>query len=149
MHRVVRPSRRCLRLPGRAAAAFTLVEVMVVVIVIGVLATLIIPNLFRNVGRAQQNVARQKMATVEQAINMFLNDYGRYPQTLEELITRPADIPQEKWGQPILRARDLEDPWGRAWNYRFPGNNGPFDLYSYGADGQPGGESENADVVNW
>lgn len=130
-------------------SALSLIEVMVVVIVIGVIATLVIPNLFSNVGKAKQNVAKQKLASVEQAVQMFNYDYGRFPATLDELVTRPSDVPPERWSQPSLKAKDLIDPWGKPWVFRVPGDHGVFDLSSLGADGSPGGEGDNADVTNW
>ena len=129
--------------------AFTLIEVMVIVIVIGVIASIAIPTLFSNVGKAKGNVAKQRLASVEQAIHLFNSEYGRFPATLDELVTRPGDIEPEKWSEPTLKAKDLEDPWGNPWQYAVPGEHGVFDLSSQGADGAPGGEGENADVVNW
>lgn len=128
---------------------FTLIEIIVVVVVIGVLATLIIPNLLSRVGSAKQSVAKQKLASIEQAIQIFNYDYGRLPQTLDELVTRPGDIDADAWTEPTIKAKDLEDPWGNPWIYRYPGQHGVFDLLSHGADGQPGGTGEDADVVNW
>ncbi len=131
------------------ASGFTMVEIIVVVIVIGVLAALILPNVVGRIGQAKQSVAAQKIANIEQAVQLFQADYGRLPNTLEEVVNRPADIDAAQWQEPSIRARDLTDPWGNPWGYRFPGDHGVFDLYSYGADGQPGGEGENADVQNW
>ncbi|HEX7009352.1 MAG TPA: type II secretion system major pseudopilin GspG [Phycisphaeraceae bacterium] len=139
-----RPRRRRI-----AAAGFTLVEIIVVVIVIGVLATLIVPNLFSRVGKAKHSVAQQKLAALEQAIQIFSYDYGRYPQSLDELVNRPADIDPEKWTEPTVKDKDLIDPWGNPWGYRYPGDQSVYDLFSFGADGQPGGDGENADVTNW
>lgn len=133
----------------RVARAFTLVEVLVVVIIIGVLAAMIVPQFFGRVGQAKASVAKQKIATIESAIQVFQNDYGRLPRSLEELVSRPSDIPQEKWNAPTLKAKDLVDPWDRPFVYQAPGDHGVFDLYSPGADGQGGGDGENADITNW
>ena len=133
----------------RAAGAFTIVEILVVVIIIGVLATLVVPKFIGRIWQAKQNVARQKLQEIEKAIEIFRYDYGRFPEDLEELVTRPDDIPEEKWQEPTLKPKDLVDPWDRRFVYKSPGEHGAFDLYSLGADGQEGGESENADVVNW
>ena len=130
-------------------AAFTMVEIIVVVIIIAALAGLILPRFFGRVGTAKQSVAKQKLAEIEKAIDMFSYDYGRLPASLEELVNRPSDIPEEKWNAPSLRAKDLLDPWGREFLYQQPGEHGTYDLQSLGADGQVGGEKENADVVNW
>jgi general secretion pathway protein G len=130
-------------------AGFTIVEVLVVVIIIGVLATLIVPRLFGRVGQAKSGVAKSKITQIENAVEMFSNDYDRLPETLDDLVARPSDIPEEKWKEPSLRAKDLIDPWGRSFLYKCPGDHGRFDLYSLGADGQPGGEKDNADITNW
>lgn len=133
----------------RFRRGFTLVEIMVVVIIIAVLATLVVPMLYSRVGKARQSVARQKLASIEQAIQLFYYDYGRFPRELQALTTRPPDIDPSKWTTPTLKPEDLIDPWGNPWMYKYPGDHGVFDLYSYGADGQPGGENENADITNW
>lgn len=128
---------------------FTLVEILVVVIIIGVLAAMIVPQFFGRVGQAKASVARQKLATIETAVGMFQTDYGRFPRDLRELVNRPGDIPAEKWHAPTVKEKDLVDPWDRPFVYRFPGDHLTFDLYSLGADGQSGGDGENADITNW
>lgn len=133
----------------RIRMGFTMVEIIVVVIIIAALAGLILPRFFGRVGSAKQSVAKQKIAEIEKAIEMFSYDYGRLPASLDELVNRPSDIPEEKWNPPSLRAKDLLDPWGNEFLYQYPGEHGLYDLQSYGADRQPGGEKENADVINW
>ncbi len=128
---------------------FTIVEILVVVIIIAALATMIVPRFFGRIGKAKQSVAISKLRNIETAIEMFNNDYSRLPENLDELVTRPADILEEKWIPPTLRSKDLLDPWDRQYIYKQPGEHGAFDLYSYGADAQAGGKKENADVVNW
>ena len=140
---------RAQRQSQRRRRGFTIVEVLVVVLIIGVLATLIVPRLFGRVGTAKQAVAKQKVEVISQAICLFQGDYGRLPQSLDELVNRPGDIPEERWVQPTLRPKDLLDPWGRMLIYRCPGSHDVYDLYSLGADGQEGGEGDNADIVNW
>jgi general secretion pathway protein G len=128
-----------------------MVEILVVVVIIGVLAALVVPRFIGRVGQSKQAVAKQKCTAIEGAIEMFRNDYDRYPQSLDELLVRPSDVPEQKWNPPSLRSKDLIDPWGRSFLYKYPGDHGevPYDLYSLGADGQEGGEKENADVVSW
>lgn len=136
--------------PRRAASSgFTLVEVLVVVVIIAVLATMIVSQYFGRVGDAQHAVGKQRLAQIEQAISMFYLDYERMPVDLGELVTRPTDIEPEQWKPPTLRARDLLDPWGQPYIYRYPGMHGQFDLYSLGKDGQEGGQGENAPITNW
>ena len=128
-----------------------MVEIVVVVIIISVLAAMIAPSFFGRIGQAKQSVARQKVTEIEKAVEIFHHDYERYPQSLDELIHRPGDIDESKWQPPLLKSKDLIDPWGRAFVYKCPGDHSevPFDLYSLGADGKEGGEKDNADVVNW
>lgn len=131
------------------ALGFTLIEIMVVVIVIGVLAALVVPNFLGRAAKAKKAVAQQKIGNIETAINLFYQDYSRFPETLEELVSKPADITEEQWTPPSLKAKDLKDPWGNPFVYRYPGDHGAYDLYSTGADGQEGGEGDNKDINNW
>ena len=137
------------RAPQPSRRAFTLIEIMVVVIVIGVLATLIIPTLFGRVGKARTSVAKSKITSIETAIQLFEQDYGRFPETLQDLVSQPADVPADQWNPPTLKAKDLKDPWGNDFVYVFPGNNFTYDLSSLGADGVAGGEGEAADINNY
>ena len=131
-------------------SAFTLVEILVVLIIIAVLAGAIAPRLFKYVGQAKHGVAVQNVVEIEKAIEMFTYDYNRLPNTIDELVTKPADIPEDEWQLPILKKKQILDPWGRKYLYKCPGDHGnPFDLYSLGKDGVEGGEKEDDDVVNW
>ncbi len=132
-----------------ASRAFTLVEIMVVVIIIGVLAAMIVVPYFGKAGQAKHSVAKHDISVLESAVNMFQQDYGRFPANLSELVTKPADISDDKWSATGIKASNLNDPWGRPFNYTYPGTNWAFEITSYGADGQPGGEGENADINNW
>ncbi|MHC4717433.1 MAG: type II secretion system major pseudopilin GspG [Planctomycetota bacterium] len=133
----------------RKRTGFTITEILVVVVIVAVLATLIVPKLWGRIGWTRQRVAKGNLPRIETAIEMFGSDYGRLPDSLDELVHRPADIDEADWNDPSLRAKDLKDPWGREFIYVVPGEHGRYDLYSLGADGQPGGEKENADVNNW
>ena len=124
-------------------------EVLVVVVIIAVLAMMVSPTFIGQIGKAKHTVAKQKITAIETAITTFLIDYDRWPVSLDELVSRPADIPEAKWEHPPIKAKDLLDPWGRKFIYKQPGDHGLFDLYSLGKDGQAGGEKEDADVVNW
>ena len=133
----------------RRRAGFTIVEIIVVVIIIAVLATMIVPRFVGKIGKAKQSVAKSKLVEIEKAIETFSYLYGRFPETIDELVECPADIPEEKWEPPTLKAKDLADPWDRQYIYAQPGDHGLYDLYSLGADGEEGGEDENEDIVNW
>ncbi|QQE11151.1 type II secretion system major pseudopilin GspG [Planctomycetota bacterium] len=128
---------------------FTLIEILVVVVLIGVLMALVAPKFIGRIGQAKSAVAAQKIVSIESAISTFNLDYERYPENLRELIEKPADIEDAKWMPPSLKEKDLLDPWGNEIEYVFPGNHGYFDLISYGADSQEGGEGDNADITNW
>ena len=133
----------------RRNAGFTLLELLVVVVIIGLLAGFVAPRYFGQVGKSEVNVAKAQLDALEKALDQYRLDTGHYPSTelgLHALITRPANEP--KWNGPYLRKGVPLDPWGRPYLYRLPGEKGEFDLASYGKDGQPGGSGENADIVN-
>jgi general secretion pathway protein G len=128
---------------------FSLLELLVVVLIIGLLAGFVAPRYFGQVGKSEVNVAKAQIDALEKALDQYRLDTGHYPSAeigLEALITRPANEP--KWNGPYLRKGGPLDPWGKPYLYRIPGEKGEFDLISYGKDGQPGGSGENADIVN-
>ncbi len=129
-------------------SGFTIIEIMVVVVIIGVLAALVLPSFVGRIGQAKSSVAKQKLANIEQAIELFYTDCGRYPEEMDELFEPPSDL-EDKWHPPTIKRKDTIDPWERPYIYEYPGNNGVYDVYSLGADGTEGGEGENADIVNW
>ena len=131
----------------RKQAGFSLVELMVVVAILGILATVVAVNVIPKTITAIQTRARVDLSALRDAIDLYLIDVHRYPRSLDELIVAPADAPT--WGGPYLRARGIPvDPWGKPYVYRRPGADGaPYDLISYGADRLPGGEDEAADIT--
>jgi len=138
------------RLPGPdRAAGFTLLELLVVVVIIGLLAGFVAPRYFGQVGKSEVNVAKAQIDALEKALDQYRLDTGRYPSTelgLKALVERPADEP--KWAGPYLRKGVPLDPWGKPYIYRFPGEKGDFDVLSFGKDGQAGGSGEAADIGN-
>lgn len=137
------------RVPAATARGFTLLELLVVVVIIGLLAGIVAPRYFGQVGKSEVNVARAQIDALEKALDQYRLDVGRYPNTelgLKALVERPASEP--KWSGPYLRKDVPPDPWGRPYVYKVPGEKGEFDLLSYGKDGQPGGTGENADLTN-
>jgi general secretion pathway protein G len=133
---------------------FTLIEVLVVIVVIAILATLVAPNIFRNVGDARSATARTQIETFGTALDAYRLDNGTYPTTAQGLAAlwqRPSIDPPMNWKQPYLRKAIPKDPWGREYLYLSPGRVNPqsYDLQSLGADGKPGGEDENADIQSW
>ena len=136
---------------GATRAGFTLIEFLVVVTIMGVLAALIVPRFFGRVGQTRQAVAGANIRVLETKIMEFQVDCSRYPtagEGLQALVRKPADV-ADTWRGPYVKDKDIVDPWGNEFGYRYPAQRGlDFDLFSYGADGQEGGESEDADVWN-
>ena len=139
--------------PLRRTAGFTLVEILVVIIVIAVLATLVAPNVFRHVGRAKDSTARAQIEMLGSALEAYRLDNDGYPTTeqgLAALVKRPetAPVPRD-WRGPYLRRALPGDPWGSPYVYRSPGRDDPtgYELLTLGRDGREGGEGENADVA--
>jgi len=134
----------------RPVAGFTLLELLVVVLIIGLLAGFVAPRYFNQVGKSEINVAKAQIDALEKALDQYRLDTGHYPSTelgLVALVQKPQAEP--KWAGPYLRKEVPLDPWGKPYVYKMPGEKGAdFDLLSYGKDGQPGGTGENADITN-
>ena len=134
-------------------AGFTLVELMVVIVIIGLLATIVVINVLPSQDRAMTQKAKADIALIEQAVEMYRLNNMTYPTTgdgLQALVTAPAtltDPGRYQTGGYIKKLPD--DPWGRPYAYASPGQHGAFDISTLGADGAPGGEGENADIGNW
>ncbi len=130
---------------------FTLIELLVVVIIIGVLAAFVGPKIIGRVGQSQVTAAKNQIGALESSLDMFFIDNGRYPTTeegLEALNKKPDGA--KKWRGPYLKKKLPKDPWGNDYVYRCPGNDGrDYEIISYGADGEEGGEGDNADIVSW
>ena len=139
----------------RARGGFTLIEILVVIAVISLLAALVAPNVFRHVGTAKDAAARSQIEMLGAALDAYRLDNGRYPTTeqgLDALWQEPVANPRpNNWKGPYLRKAAPLDPWNNAYVYVSPGvvNPNGYDLVSYGADGQEGGEGEDADVTSW
>ncbi len=129
---------------------FTLLELLVVMVIIGLLAGYVGPRYFAQIGKSEIKVARAQIDAFEKALDQYRLDTGRYPaseQGLSALVTRPDNEP--KWAGPYLKKSVPDDPWGNKYVYRSPGEHGDFDLLSYGKDGKLGGTEEAADITNW
>lgn len=141
---------RLARHSSSYAPGFTLLELLVVVVIIGLLASFVAPRYFSQVGRSEIQVARAQIDALEKALDQYRLDTRRYPTSeegLKALLERPASEPF--WNGPYLRKGVPMDPWGRPYVYRTPGTRGEFDLVSYGKDGRAGGSGEDADLTNY
>ena len=139
------------RKPSKRMKGFTLIELLVVMVIIGLLGALVMPRLFKNVGKSKITAAKAQIAAFQTALGAYKLEVGTFPGTdegLQALRVRPLSAP--KWDGPYLPKEIPEDPWGNPYVYKFPGEHGDEpDIISYGADGREGGDGENADVLSW
>ncbi len=129
---------------------FTLIEIMVVVVILGILAALVAPNVIGRIGDAQTNAAKSDIRAIESAMKLYRMDNFRYPTTdqgIDALVQRPADA--KNWPPGGYLDKLPKDPWGEPYRYLNPGQNGEIDIFTLGADNQPGGEGVDADIGNW
>ena len=129
---------------------FTLLELLVVMVIIGLLAGYVGPKYFSQIGKSESKVAKAQIDAFEKALAQYRLDVGHFPTTeqgLNALVARPAG--EQKWEGPYLAKSVPLDPWGKPYLYKNPGQHGDYDLYSLGKDGVPGGTGDAADIVNW
>jgi general secretion pathway protein G len=134
----------------RRGRGFTLLELLVVMVIIGLLAAYVAPRYFSQVGKSEVRSAQAQIASLRNALDTYRLDVGSYPSTeqgLAALTTKPASA--GKWNGPYLQRAVPADPWGKPYQYRSPGEHGDYDLLSFGKDGQPGGSGEAADIKSW
>lgn len=142
------------RVPIRTiAAGFTLIEVLVVIVILGILAAVVVPRIMDQPDRARETAARQGVEALKTALEMYRLDNFTYPSTdqgLEALVERPTGLPAApNWKAGGYLDELPKDPWGRPYQYLYPGLHADYDVYSLGADGAAGGEGINADIGNW
>lgn len=137
----------------RLARGFTLIEIMVVVVIMGILAALVVPKLLSRTGESKIAAARVDISTVMQALKLYKLDNERYPtseQGLQALLAKPTSGPAAKgWKAGGYLEKMPKDPWGNPYQYLSPGIKGEVDVFSLGADGQPGGSGDDADIGSW
>jgi general secretion pathway protein G len=124
---------------------FTLVELLLVLVILALIAGLVLPGI---IGKAESaKVASTQITRLGMSVETFYLDTGVTPDSLQDLVEEPGDV--AGWNGPYVRNSLLKDPWGRDYVYRYPGEHGDFDIFSFGADGQQGGEGKNADITSW
>jgi general secretion pathway protein G len=126
---------------------FTLLEMLAVIVLLGIVATIVVRQVGGNVEKGKYGAGKAQMASLSMKIESYAMDVGSPPKSLADLVTKPAAA--KKWAGPYAKPSDLQDPFGNPFAYRTPGEHGPFDLIFLGRDGQPGGEGYNADLGNW
>lgn len=144
-------SRRGRRERPSVEAGFTLVEMLVVLGILALVATLVAPQVLKYLSKARSETAKVQISHIANAVELYYLETGRYPseqEGLAALMAAPAGT--TKWNGPYLKkSGGLTDPWGQPYAYRFPGKHGAFDIFTFGRDNAPGGEGESGDVVSW
>jgi len=135
-------------MPTSRRSGFTLIELIVVIALVAVLAAVVAPNLLGKATEANRKSTGIQLEKVANAVELYRLERGRYPEELIDLVKKPQGV--ERWNGPYIRKQSqLKDPWGNDLILQRPGENGPFDIVSYGADGQAGGEGDDADINSW
>jgi len=135
------------RKPGRRSSGFTLVELLLVLVILALIGGLVLPGIIGKAEGAKVKAAGSQIDRISMAVESYYLDTGLTPENLEQLVNEPSDA--QGWNGPYVKPSSLKDPWGREYVYRQPGDHGDFDIYSNGADGQPGGEDNNKDINSW
>lgn len=131
----------------KSSQGFSLIELLVVLVILGMIAGLVVPNIMQRSEDAKARSATAEIQRISMAIDEFYLDSGRPPRDLRELVERPANV--SNWNGPYINQSNLNDPWDNPYNYRYPGQHRTYDIFSHGADGSPGGEGTSADINNW
>ncbi|MBI4984026.1 MAG: type II secretion system major pseudopilin GspG [Rhodocyclales bacterium] len=142
--------KRCAARRGGGERGFTLLELLVVMVIIGLLTGYVGPKYFAQIGKSEVKAARSQLDALEKALEQYRLDTGHFPASeagLGALLVRPPE--ETRWDGPYLKKGVPLDPWGNSYVFRSPGDHGEFDLLSYGKDGRPGGAGEAADITNW
>lgn len=126
---------------------FTLVELLLVLVILALIGGLVLPGIIGKAESAKVKAAASQIDRLAMAVESYYLDTGNTPENLQQLVEEPGTV--AGWNGPYVKPSSLKDPWGREYVYQYPGEHGEFDIYSLGADGQPGGEDRNADITSW
>jgi general secretion pathway protein G len=132
---------------NRAQRGFTLVELLLVLVILALIAGLVLPGIIGKAESAKAKAASSQISRISMSVESFYLDTGITPSSLDELVSEPSGV--NGWNGPYIKNTLLNDPWGQPYQYKVPGDHGDFDIWSYGADRQQGGEGNNADINSW
>jgi general secretion pathway protein G len=138
------PDRRHI---GKPQKGFTLVELLLVLVILALIGGLVLPGIIGKAEGAKVKAAASQVDRISMAVESYYLDTGDIPDSLDQLVDEPGDA--DGWNGPYIKRSTLKDPWGRDYEFSYPGEHGEFDIISYGADGQPGGEDTKADITSW
>ena len=131
----------------RNSAGFSLIELLVVLMILGLIAGLVVPNVLERGEDAKLKAAAAEVQRISMAVDEYYLDNGRPPEELRQLVDKPGNA--SNWNGPYINESNLNDPWENPYQYRYPGQHRSYDIWSHGADGSPGGEGANADITSW
>jgi len=131
----------------RRQSGFTLLEMLAVIVLLGIVATIVVRQVGGNVDKGKYGAGKAQLSSLSMKVESYGLDVGSPPANLQQLLSKPASA--VGWAGPYAKPSDLKDPFGHAFGYRYPGEHGSFDLIFYGQDGQPGGDGYKADLGNW
>jgi len=132
---------------NRGQRGFTLVELLLVLVILALIGRLVLPGIIGRAESAKVKAASSQIDRISMAVESFYLDTGSTPESLAQLVDEPGDA--DGWNGPYIKRSALNDPWGREYEFRNPGEHNDFDIVSYGADGQPGGDDNNSDITSW
>lgn len=138
---------RTLRKHDHHQRGFTLVELLLVLVILALIAGLVLPGIIGKAESAKAKAASSQISRLSMSVESFYLDTGNTPSSLEDLVNEPSGV--TGWNGPYIKNSLLKDPWGQPYQYRVPGEHGDFDIQSFGADRQRGGEGKNADITSW
>ena len=140
-------SRKLYRTGNRVQRGFTLVELLLVLVILALIAGLVLPGIIGKAESAKAMATSSQISRISMSVESFYLDTGITPSSLDELVSEPSGV--NGWNGPYIKNTLLKDPWGQPYQYKVPGDHGDFDIWSYGADRQQGGEGNNADINSW